>query len=654
MSGFATLSARSAFVGCACSGEPPPCSGLPLSVLTQPTAASCFDFVAAPLLGVGGAPSGCAGVALLRGSACSPRLLGDLSGATTERALLRELSFADHAGLAVAALRVGAFEGGALACGAALARACALRGSHAGLPLLCARVALDEGEAGWRAWHCVRALCGRGAAALGACVEVGAELPPPALQQRWLAEPVHVAVLPTALFSPNGAGMPTLPAGHQALVARLVAHGVALLVEGEPAPGLGAALAAQAAAVARGEVTGDAETLSRWAAAPLRAYAAYLRYVGARLLPAQSAEEAAIAPWADALQSPLQPLSDHLENSMYEVFERDAPKYEAYERAMRAALTAMPAGAHPVRVCVAGAGRGPLLRRLLAAAEAAGVLVRAWAVEKNPNAVLHLHGVAEAEGWAARGVTVVHADARTWAGPSDGGGGFHLLVSELLGSFGDNELSPECLGDAEPLLAPGGASIPSEYTSYLAPISSAKLWAGAFARGGCESPFVVRALRAAPLAPPMPAFSFRHPGHAVGSGRRGVRLEFDPAAVGALPALLHGFSGYFSAVLWGGDGAAAAAVRLCTLPASHEPPDMLSWFPLFLPLSEPVLVERGQRVVLQLWRCVEELEPLAAGGGGPAPRQRGAPGRVWFEWALLEPKLSAVHNVSGRAAVMLL
>jgi protein arginine N-methyltransferase 5 len=309
-----------------------------------------------------------------------------------------------------------------------------------------------------------------------------------------------------------------------------------------------------------------------------------------------------------------------------------------------------------LRVCVAGAGRGPLVRRLLAAAAAAGVPVRAWAVEKNPNAVLHLRGVGEAEGWAARGVTVVRADARTWAGPADGGGGFDLLVSELLGSFGDNELSPECLGDAEPLLAPGGASIPSEYTSYLAPVSSAKLWTAASARGSCESLYVVRALRAAPLAPPAAAFTFRHPGHPVGSSRRAARLEFDPAAVGALPALLHGFSGYFSAVLWegGGGGDGAPAVRLCTLPASHAPADMLSWFPLFLPLAEPVLVERGERIALQLWRCVEEGEPLAEEGGGPQPRRRGAPGRVWFEWALLEPRMSAIHNVGGRTAVMLL
>ena len=64
------------------------------------------------------------------------------------------------------------------------------------------------------------------------------------------------------------------------------------------------------------------------------------------------------------------------------------------------------------------------------------------------------------------------------------------MVSELLGSFGDNELSPECLDGAQKFLKglfqstegvsnyhliDGGISIPSAYTSYLAPVSSSKL-----------------------------------------------------------------------------------------------------------------------------------------------------------------------------------
>jgi len=45
-----------------------------------------------------------------------------------------------------------------------------------------------------------------------------------------------------------------------------------------------------------------------------------------------------------------------------------------------------------------------------------------------------------------------------------------------MGSFGDNELSPECLDGAQKFLKPGGVSIPQSYTSYIAPLTSSKLW----------------------------------------------------------------------------------------------------------------------------------------------------------------------------------
>jgi protein arginine N-methyltransferase 5 len=68
-----------------------------------------------------------------------------------------------------------------------------------------------------------------------------------------------------------------------------------------------------------------------------------------------------------------------------------------------------------------------------------------------------------------------------------------ILVSELLGSFGDNELSPECLDGATRflksafeyfykrilliiLVSADGMSIPSSYTAHLAPLSSSKLY----------------------------------------------------------------------------------------------------------------------------------------------------------------------------------
>lgn len=57
-------------------------------------------------------------------------------------------------------------------------------------------------------------------------------------------------------------------------------------------------------------------------------------------------------------------------------------------------------------------------------------------------------------------VQIVSADMRHWQAPMLA----DILVSELLGSFGDNELSPECLDGAQRFLAPGGINIPASYT----------------------------------------------------------------------------------------------------------------------------------------------------------------------------------------------
>lgn len=45
-------------------------------------------------------------------------------------------------------------------------------------------------------------------------------------------------------------------------------------------------------------------------------------------------------------------------------------------------------------------------------------------------------------------VTIVSCDMRDWEAPEKA----DILVSELLGSFGDNELSPECLDGAQKFL----------------------------------------------------------------------------------------------------------------------------------------------------------------------------------------------------------
>ena len=337
-----------------------------------------------------------------------------------------------------------------------------------------------------------------------------------------------------------------------------------------------------------------------------------------------------------------------------------------------------------VFLTVVGAGRGPLVSAALAAAVRAGLRdnVHIYAVEKNENAIITLHSRAALEKWGSA-VEIIGIDMRDWQ-PREL---CDVMISELLGSFGDNELSPECLDGAQKCLKPGGISIPSSYTSYIAPISSAKLWTSASAMGsmlgsgggggggggaatgacysasaaaavgassivGLETPFVVKLHRYFKLAEEQQLFTFSHPVFPASVTDTGTCVDTDGTATigggagcGAAdskkvdnnryaaltftaPAdcstLLHGFAGYFHSPLYG-----SAAISI--VPTMHTT-GMFSWFPLFIPLQQPVLLEAGAQLVLHIWRCVDAR-------------------RVWYEWSVsIDGRpASQIHNSRGRS-----
>ncbi|KAI9732378.1 MAG: Protein arginine N-methyltransferase 5 [Cirrosporium novae-zelandiae] len=113
-----------------------------------------------------------------------------------------------------------------------------------------------------------------------------------------------------------------------------------------------------------------------------------------------------------------------------------------------------------------------------------------------------------------------------------------ILVSELLGSFGDNELSPECLDGVAPLLNPDyGISIPSSYTAFISPISAPKLHADIATRTSHdatapETPYVVmlHAIDFLSTSPSLPLPSM--PPAAGGAGAGGASSYAAAAAAG--------------------------------------------------------------------------------------------------------------------------
>ena len=133
-------------------------------------------------------------------------------------------------------------------------------------------------------------------------------------------------------------------------------------------------------------------------------------------------------------------------------------------------------------------------------------------MEKNPNAIVTLRGKVRSL-WGSDKVTVVSSDMRVWTAPEQA----DILVSELLGSFGDNELSPECLDGAQSFLKPGGISIPSDSVSQVAPIMSAKLWSLVHAacdqKKAMETTYVVKMFNYYTIAEPQVCFYFKHPNY---------------------------------------------------------------------------------------------------------------------------------------------
>lgn len=123
-------------------------------------------------------------------------------------------------------------------------------------------------------------------------------------------------------------------------------------------------------------------------------------------------------------------------------------------------------------ITLVGCGRGGILQRVIKAAANCGKKLRLYAVEKNYNTKSYLLAKFKKDIDEGR-LSFSFCDVRDFKVEEKS----DILVSELLGSFGDNELSPECLDWSEKVLKEDtGISIPSEYSNYLAPMTSPFLW----------------------------------------------------------------------------------------------------------------------------------------------------------------------------------
>ena len=462
-------------------------------------------------------------------------------------------------------------------------------------------VRLPCSEDAWQIWndirHCIGVVPGR---RLHAVLDFStiADVHEAMHYRRWFGESVAAALLPAAAFRPDVDGRFALPEKEQQLVAGFMQYpGIKWIIESEH----------------------DEKPLS-----------ADYRHCLARLQNRTTPtwEEVYLRSSVDQLQSPLQPLADHLASLSYEEFERDAVKYTQYEKAIAQALAERHDAGSAVTIMILGAGRGPIVDAAVRASRNFAGRVRFFVIEKNPSAAVTLMHRAR-DDWGDADVTVVKTDMRYWQTSERA----DIIVSELLGSWGDNELSPECLDGAQGLLKPGGISIPASYTSCLAPITTARLH-GTIAslipfgheelslRACFETSYVVRMGAVFQLAAEQPCFTFSHPAAAETSNDRHTTCVFD------LPAQLrqctvHGFRGTFSCQLYGS--------HTISIADHNRSAGMFSWSPLYLPVMSPFTVSGGSSLEVQLWR-------------------KSALGKVWYEW--MATGHTPLHNPGGRSSTI--
>lgn len=470
-------------------------------------------------------------------------------------------------------------------------------------------------------------------------------LPEKELQTRWFAEPLHYITFGPNTFQPNKTGNPSLSRHHQDMIfsyMRLKNAPWFLLYDVGPSTAdLDAAVSAAKTLQSDFPSLSDAAQSTALAKSlpGINPYVLYMGYLERQQEPFTQLETETLTGFQDWLQSPLQPLSDNLESATYEMFEGDPVKYDLYERAMFEAFSEWKTLGKPTSsskqdtliVTVAGAGRGPLVTRALRASEKSGVPIELWAVEKNQNAYVYLLRQNQRV-WGGK-VNIVKTDMREWRGPVAQGQaepGSHtkvdILITELLGSFGDNELSPECLDGIQRHIAkPHGLSIPESYTAWLSPVAHPKIHAHLKTvlpndENAFETPWVVRLYQMDFVAQKVPqkprfqqAWEFVHPVRGAVLDQWLDKYERAPPRTlggGAMNnsaglnehnarhchltfycrprGVVHGLGGYFESTLYSPQtGEGKELVELSILPdqIDRKSKDMVSWFPIFFPLK---------------------------------------------------------------------
>lgn len=456
---------------------------------------------------------------------------------------------------------------------------------------------LDEYEDSWKMWSDLRSIAAP-LQKLVVSLELTEKLPSEEEQKRWLGEPIRLLVIPTKIYGKNGHGYPVLSKDHQHFIQRLIdvrGTRISIMIKGRDVHGMGSCH-----------------------------YSDFIY----ELLNHSLKEEKMFAEYEDILSYPLEPLTSNLDVRTYSEFAIDPFKYNEYMMAIEAALNRKTP--RPVVVGIFGAGKGRLIESTIRAAKSTQIPVCIYAVEKNPYACISLDHMKK-NVWNnldyVDSITVIQADMRGVETPKK----CDIIVSELLGSFGCNELSPECLDGVWKSATIDTICIPQSYSSYIQPIMSHRLYTNVcntrgkdcnFHSSSFEQMYVCHIKTFYAASSPQEVFKFHHENLTQSPdakrNERFVQLSFE----NTVDFSCHGFAGYFDAILFGD--------YKMSIHPERASQGLCSWFPAFFPLKTPIFVKSGQGIKINFWRKVDHK-------------------RVWYEWAVVHPVVTQIHNTNGRS-----
>lgn len=472
----------------------------------------------------------------------------------------------------------------------------------------------------WELWNTIRKMCGY-EPKLTVSLALPRQKTPSFVLNRWLSEPVTCLLISASIFTTNQYNYPVLNKFNQHLITEFQRVNGNASTFGELAIVL----------------HGMEKYTDKLKIEPTQ-YLEYLNYLlkkGDKLILMETQDVVHSAP---TIMPPLLPHHDNLSNAVYQVFEKDTVKYELYERAIMVAVSEILTenssswrGPTELITLVAGAGRGPLVDKTFQVLHKLGVTnFRLLAIEKNPQALLYLQK-RNFEHWDNK-VEVIRTDIREW----DENIKVDLCISELLGSFGCNELSPECIAPIEAFHSkPNTRFIPQGYSSYASPISSPILYQSLIEKGPeyLEKPSIIHNVpycRTSSRVNEIWSFSHLHQ----------QQHQFNKSSISHFrvkhKSEIHGIAGYFIATLYGD-------ITLSIVPndsviktledqensnidnsRSHNgstatkvnyTENMKSWSPMFFPLKEPLFLNDDTELEVFITR--NDLNS-----------------RVWYEWSV--------------------